>query len=74
MTLSGGLVRNTLCPTRRDSFFTATEFCSQRGLELALPQNEEENRVLTQVFGDVDKTAWINVNNKKAEGNFETDL
>ncbi|XP_038562883.1 mannose-binding protein C-like isoform X1 [Micropterus salmoides] len=58
----------------RGSFSGATEFCSQRGLELALPQNEEENRVLTQVFGDVDKMAWINVNNKKAEGNFATDL
>ncbi|XP_045893677.1 mannose-binding protein C-like isoform X2 [Micropterus dolomieu] len=58
----------------RGSFSGATEFCSQRGLELALPQNEEENRILTQVFGDVDKMAWINVNYKKAEGNFATDL
>ncbi|XP_071348977.1 pulmonary surfactant-associated protein D-like [Trachinotus anak] len=58
----------------RDSFSTAVEFCSQRGLELALPQNEEENNVLTQVFGDVYKAAWININNKKAEGNFEADM
>ncbi|GAA6215233.1 pulmonary surfactant-associated protein D-like isoform X1 [Lates japonicus] len=57
----------------RDSFSSAVEFCSQKGLELALPQNEEENNVLTQVFGDVYKTAWININNKKAEGNFEVD-
>ncbi|KAI3370634.1 hypothetical protein L3Q82_007202 [Scortum barcoo] len=59
---------------QRGSFSTAVDFCSQRGLELALPQNEEENSVLTQVFGDVHKTAWINVNNNKAEGNFEADL
>ncbi|KAM9351982.1 uncharacterized protein ABDE67_006841 [Symphorus nematophorus] len=58
----------------RDSFATAVEFCSQQGLELALPQNEEENNILTQFFGDVYKTAWINVNNKKAEGDFETDM
>ncbi|XP_051237443.1 mannose-binding protein C-like isoform X1 [Dicentrarchus labrax] len=58
----------------RGSFSRAVEFCSQQGLELALPQNEEENTALTQVFGEVDKTAWINVNNKKAEGNFETDM
>ncbi|XP_070829015.1 mannose-binding protein C-like [Chaetodon trifascialis] len=58
----------------RGSFSRAVESCSQRGLELALPQNEEENSVLTQVFGEVYKTAWINVNNKKAEGNFETDM
>uniref|UniRef100_A0A3Q3JM06 C-type lectin domain-containing protein n=1 Tax=Monopterus albus TaxID=43700 RepID=A0A3Q3JM06_MONAL len=58
----------------RDSFSRATEFCSQHGLELALPQNEEENNVLTQVCGDVYKNIWINVNNKKAEGNFEVDM
>ncbi|XP_070686522.1 pulmonary surfactant-associated protein D-like [Pempheris klunzingeri] len=57
----------------RDSFSRALELCSQRGLELALPQSEEENTALTQVFGDADKTAWINVNNKKAEGNFQVD-
>ncbi|KAI3370610.1 hypothetical protein L3Q82_007173 [Scortum barcoo] len=56
---------------QRGSFSTAVDFCSQRGLELALPQNEEENSMLTQVFGDVHKTAWINVNSNKAEGNFE---
>ncbi|XP_035859459.1 pulmonary surfactant-associated protein D-like isoform X2 [Sander lucioperca] len=59
---------------KRDSFSTAVEFCSQRGLELALPQNEEENNILTQFFGDDNKTAWINVNTNKAEGNFEVDM
>ncbi|XP_032379358.1 pulmonary surfactant-associated protein D [Etheostoma spectabile] len=59
---------------KRDSFSRAIEFCSQRGLELALPQNEEENNMLTQVFGDDNKTAWINVNTNKAEGNFEADM
>ncbi|XP_032379355.1 mannose-binding protein C isoform X2 [Etheostoma spectabile] len=59
---------------KRDSFSRAVEFCSQRGLELALPQNEEENNMLTQVFGDDNKTAWINVNTNKAEGNFEADM
>ncbi|XP_074490046.1 mannose-binding protein C-like isoform X1 [Sebastes fasciatus] len=58
----------------RDSFSRAVEFCSQRNLELALPQNEEENNILTQFFGDDYKTAWINVNNNKAEGNFEADM
>ncbi|XP_070686523.1 collectin-43-like [Pempheris klunzingeri] len=58
----------------RGSFSRALELCSQRGLELALPQSEEENTALTQVFGDADKTAWINVNNKKAEGNFQVDM
>lgn len=58
----------------RGSFSRAVEFCSQRNLELALPQNEEENNILTQFFGDDHKTAWINVNNNKAEGNFEADM
>ncbi|KAF3688549.1 Collectin-11 Precursor [Channa argus] len=58
----------------RDTFSRAVEFCSQQGLELALPQNEEENNILTQVFGDVYKNAWINVSNKKSEGNFEVDI
>ncbi|XP_051238888.1 mannose-binding protein C-like [Dicentrarchus labrax] len=58
----------------RHSFSRAVEFCSQQGLDLALPQNEEENIALTQFFGDVNKEAWINVNNKKAEGNFEADM
>lgn len=58
----------------RGSFSRAVEFCSQRGLELALPQSEEENSALTQFFGDVYKAAWINVNSKKAEGNFGTDM
>ncbi|XP_034005182.1 mannose-binding protein C-like isoform X3 [Trematomus bernacchii] len=55
----------------RDFFSTAVEFCTQQGLELALPQNEEENNILTQIFGDIYKEAWINVNNK---GNFQTDM
>uniref|UniRef100_I3JQN5 Mannose-binding protein C n=1 Tax=Oreochromis niloticus TaxID=8128 RepID=I3JQN5_ORENI len=58
----------------RGSFSKAVEFCSQQHLELALPQNEEENNALTQVFGDDYKAAWISVNNKKAEGNFEVDM
>ncbi|XP_071349029.1 mannose-binding protein C-like isoform X2 [Trachinotus anak] len=58
----------------RGTFSRAVEFCSQRGLDLALPQNEEENIALTHFYGDTYKTAWINVNNKKAEGNFETDM
>ncbi|XP_067446483.1 pulmonary surfactant-associated protein D-like [Thunnus thynnus] len=58
----------------RGSFSRAIEFCSQQDLELALPKNEEENSALTQLFGEVDKMVWINVNNKKAEGNFETDV
>uniref|UniRef100_A0A3Q2ZSI3 C-type lectin domain-containing protein n=1 Tax=Kryptolebias marmoratus TaxID=37003 RepID=A0A3Q2ZSI3_KRYMA len=57
-----------------DSFSKAVEFCSQQGLELALPQSEEENRILTQLIGEADKTAWINVNNKRAEGNFRSDM
>lgn len=39
----------------RDYFSRATEFCSQQGLELPLPQNEEESNVL--IISDV--------NNKK---------
>uniref|UniRef100_A0A3B4FLI8 C-type lectin domain-containing protein n=1 Tax=Pundamilia nyererei TaxID=303518 RepID=A0A3B4FLI8_9CICH len=35
----------------RGSFSEAVVFCSQRGLELALPQNAEENNALTQVHG-----------------------
>ncbi|XP_041852915.1 mannose-binding protein-like isoform X2 [Melanotaenia boesemani] len=56
------------------SFSKAVEFCSQQGLELALPQSEEENSKLKQLFDEVDKKAWINVKNKKAEGNFEADM
>ncbi|KAK5901867.1 hypothetical protein CesoFtcFv8_007182 [Champsocephalus esox] len=58
----------------RDFFSTAVEFCTQQGLELALPQNEEENNMLTQIYGDIYKEAWINVNNNKAKGNFQTDM
>lgn len=56
------------------SFSRAVEFCSQQGLEMVLPKNEKENSALTQLFGEVDKTIWINVNNKKAGDNFETDM
>ncbi|XP_029290358.1 mannose-binding protein C-like isoform X2 [Cottoperca gobio] len=59
---------------KRESFSRAVQFCSQQGLELALPQNEEENNILTQFFGEDLTTAWINVNNKKADGNFEVDM
>ncbi|XP_074534680.1 mannose-binding protein C-like [Halichoeres trimaculatus] len=58
----------------KGSFSEAVEFCSHRGLELALPQSEEENDVLTQFSKDVPKLVWISVNNKKAEGNFGVDL
>uniref|UniRef100_UPI0037E825CF mannose-binding protein C-like n=1 Tax=Semicossyphus pulcher TaxID=241346 RepID=UPI0037E825CF len=58
----------------RGSFSRAVEFCSQKELELALPQNKAENNILTQFFGDVYKMAWIAVNNKKAEGNFGFDM
>ncbi|XP_029993071.1 mannose-binding protein C-like [Sphaeramia orbicularis] len=57
----------------RGSFSMAVEFCSQRGLELALPQNTEENDRLSHFFGSDDNTVmWININNKK--GNFEVDM
>ncbi|KAM8750447.1 mannose-binding protein C-like isoform 2-T2 [Acanthopagrus schlegelii] len=58
----------------RGSFSRAVDFCSQQSLELALPQNEEENNILTQVFGEVHKMAWISVNINKTEGKFETDM
>ncbi|XP_028287952.1 mannose-binding protein C-like isoform X2 [Parambassis ranga] len=58
----------------RRSFSTAVQFCSQRGLELALPQSDEENSMLMEIFGDVYKAAWINVNNKRAEGSFAVDM
>ncbi|XP_016524328.1 pulmonary surfactant-associated protein D-like isoform X2 [Poecilia formosa] len=57
----------------RQRFEKAVEFCSQRGLELALPQSEEENSALTEVFSDPYKTVWINVNKEKAQGNFTLD-
>ncbi|XP_040927117.1 mannose-binding protein C-like [Betta splendens] len=56
------------------SFSGAVEFCSSQGLELALPQNEDENNMLTRVFGETVKTAWISVNHKKSEGDFTTDV
>ncbi|KAK5867026.1 hypothetical protein PBY51_011549 [Eleginops maclovinus] len=59
---------------KRGSFSSAVEFCTQQGLELALPQNEEENSILTQVFGEDFTTAWLNVNNDKVEGNLMVDL
>uniref|UniRef100_A0A668STZ5 C-type lectin domain-containing protein n=1 Tax=Oreochromis aureus TaxID=47969 RepID=A0A668STZ5_OREAU len=55
----------------RGSFFQAVEFCSQRGLELALPQSDKENRLLTEVFESSPKTVWINVSNRKAEGTLD---
>lgn len=58
----------------RGNFSEALVFCSQRGLELALPQNAEENNALTQVHGKFRAKVWINVNNKKAEGEFKTDM
>lgn len=58
----------------RGSFLEAVDFCSQRGLDLALPRSEEENGVLTQLCGEDNKVAWINVNYKKAEGNFQSDM
>ncbi|XP_061576848.1 mannose-binding protein C-like isoform X2 [Cololabis saira] len=57
----------------RGSFQEAVEFCSQQGLELALPHKDQENRVLTQLFGDVANVAWINVNNR-AVANFQSDM
>ncbi|XP_026221855.1 mannose-binding protein C-like [Anabas testudineus] len=59
---------------KEGSFSKAVEFCSQQGLELALPQNEDENSALTQVFDKDIKKAWINVHNNKAEGNFQVDM
>uniref|UniRef100_A0A3Q1JHB2 C-type lectin domain-containing protein n=1 Tax=Anabas testudineus TaxID=64144 RepID=A0A3Q1JHB2_ANATE len=59
---------------KEGSFSKAVEFCSQQGLELALPQNEDENSALTQLFVKDIKKAWINVNNNKAEGNFQADM
>ncbi|XP_028286289.1 mannose-binding protein C-like [Parambassis ranga] len=47
----------------RGSFSKAVQFCSQEGFELALPQNEEENTILTEVFGEGDEAAWLDVNN-----------
>ncbi|XP_049928094.1 mannose-binding protein C-like [Epinephelus moara] len=66
--------KNFVSNKERGTFSRAVDFCFQQGLELALPQNEEENRVLTQFFGDIYKTAWININNKKAVGNFDSDM
>ncbi|XP_028287226.1 mannose-binding protein-like [Parambassis ranga] len=60
---------------KRGSFSKALEFCSQRGLELALPQSEEENSILTEVFEEYsDRGVWIGVNNKWAEGKFRADM
>uniref|UniRef100_A0A3Q2ULJ3 C-type lectin domain-containing protein n=1 Tax=Fundulus heteroclitus TaxID=8078 RepID=A0A3Q2ULJ3_FUNHE len=58
----------------KGSFLKAVEFCSQQGLELALPQSEEENRILIQLIGEDDKRAWVNINSRKAEGNFQSDM
>ncbi|XP_062277238.1 pulmonary surfactant-associated protein D-like [Scomber scombrus] len=59
---------------KKGSFSQAIEFCSQQDLELALPKNEKENSALTHFFGEMDKMVWINVNNKKAVGHFQTDM
>ncbi|XP_043981364.1 pulmonary surfactant-associated protein D-like isoform X1 [Gambusia affinis] len=59
--------------TEREPFEKAVKFCSQRGLELALPQGEEENNALTEVFSIAYKSVWINVNTKKSQGNFTLD-
>lgn len=58
----------------RGSFLQAVEFCSQRGLELALPQSDKENSLLTEVFENSPKTVWINASNRRAEGNFGADM
>ncbi|XP_017290270.1 pulmonary surfactant-associated protein D-like [Kryptolebias marmoratus] len=58
----------------RASFEKAVEFCSKRGLELALPESEEENDKLIEVFGDAFKDVWINVNKEKSEGNFAVSM
>ncbi|XP_054887187.1 pulmonary surfactant-associated protein D-like [Poeciliopsis prolifica] len=58
----------------RGSFQKAADFCQQQGLELALPQSEEENHMLRQLMGQDEKRAWINVNVRKAEGNFQSDM
>lgn len=58
----------------RGSFLNAVEFCTQQGLELALPQSERENSILLQLIGDAEKRAWININSNKAEGNFQADM
>lgn len=50
----------------RGSFSNAVQFCSQEGLELALPQNEEENTILTEVFGESGEMAWLDVNNNNS--------
>ncbi|XP_023199121.1 pulmonary surfactant-associated protein D-like [Xiphophorus maculatus] len=58
----------------RGSFQKAADFCQQRGLELALPQSEEENHMLLQLMGQDEKRAWININMRKAGGNFLSDM
>ncbi|XP_045571725.1 pulmonary surfactant-associated protein D isoform X3 [Salmo salar] len=58
---------------RPGSFDDAVQFCTKRGLVLALPKNEEENTALTQVFEGALKNAWLNVDNSK-EGKFQVDL
>ncbi|CAB1350193.1 unnamed protein product, partial [Coregonus sp. 'balchen'] len=58
---------------RQGSFDDAVQFCTKRGLVLALPKNEEENTALTQVFEGAFNNAWLNVDNSK-EGKFQLDL
>uniref|UniRef100_A0A4W5QT51 C-type lectin domain-containing protein n=1 Tax=Hucho hucho TaxID=62062 RepID=A0A4W5QT51_9TELE len=59
--------------SRPGSFDDAVQFCTKRGLVLALPKNEGENTALTQVFDGAFKNAWLNVDNSK-EGKFQVDL
>uniref|UniRef100_A0A1A8IXI5 Scavenger receptor class A, member 3 n=1 Tax=Nothobranchius kuhntae TaxID=321403 RepID=A0A1A8IXI5_NOTKU len=51
----------------RGSFQKASEFCSQHGAELVLPQSEEENNKLTLLIGEADQTAWINRESSESE-------
>ncbi|KAL0973814.1 hypothetical protein UPYG_G00211520 [Umbra pygmaea] len=57
---------------RLASFDGAVQFCTNMGLVLALPQNEEENVALTDIFEGTE-TAWINVNSSKQQ-KFQIDL
>ncbi|CAJ1056992.1 pulmonary surfactant-associated protein D-like [Xyrichtys novacula] len=57
----------------RNTFSKAVDFCAQRGLEVAMPQSEEENNALTHFLAD-GLMAWINVNTNTAEGKFIVDM
>ncbi|CAB1350191.1 unnamed protein product, partial [Coregonus sp. 'balchen'] len=58
---------------RQGAFDDAVQFCTKRGLLLALPKNEEENTALTQVLEGAFNNVWLNVDNSK-EGTFQLDL